>query len=192
MVAEVALTPPVDAYGELQGKLPPGWTMQRVGSVVAMCPRPRDRHALAHGSLFGWLNDAFHHRNPRRRGPGGWVFRLEPELHLGEDVLVPDIAGWKLERFPNTPDAAFLTVAPDWVCEVLSPGTELFDRGTKGPAWAKHGTPWVWMVDPEARLLEVFRSDADGRLAQVSRGSGPGRFEPFAGVELDPSELWQG
>ena len=151
-----------------------------------MCPRPRDRHALAHGSLFGWLNDAFHHRNPRRRGPGGWVFRLEPELHLGEDVLVPDIAGWKLERFPNTPDAAFLSVAPDWVCEVLSPGTELFDRGTKGPAWAKHGTPWVWMVDPEARLLELFRSDAEGRLVQVQRGNGPGCFEPFTSLCVRP------
>jgi hypothetical protein len=48
-----------------------------------------------------------------RTGPGGWVLLDEPELHFGNDVLVPDLAGWRRERLPAVPKDAFLTLAPD-------------------------------------------------------------------------------
>lgn len=35
-----------------------------------------------------------------RGGPGGWIILDEPELHLSEDVLLPDLAGWHRERMP--------------------------------------------------------------------------------------------
>jgi Uma2 family endonuclease len=55
----------------------------------------------------------------------------EPELHLGDEILVPDLAGWRPERLPAVPDQASLTLAPDWVCEVLSPRTAKRDRTSK-------------------------------------------------------------
>jgi Uma2 family endonuclease len=44
-------------------------------------------------------------------------------LHLGLDIVVPDLAGWRRERLPHLPKAAFFSLAPDWICEVLSPST---------------------------------------------------------------------
>jgi Uma2 family endonuclease len=55
----------------------------------------------------------------------------EPELHLAEDILVPDLAGWHRERMPEVPSTAFVTLSPDWVCEVLSPSTQGIDRVRK-------------------------------------------------------------
>ena len=54
-------------------------------------------------------------------GPGGWWLLIKPDLHLGEDIVVPDVAGWRRERLPDVPDEPHLELAPDWVCENLSP-----------------------------------------------------------------------
>ena len=80
-------------------------------------PRPAPPHALASSSLQGDLSSAFQFG---RGGPGGWWIIFEPELHLGEDIVVPDLAGWHRERMPELPDTAYFALAPDWVCEVLS------------------------------------------------------------------------
>src|SRR5215510_6695149 len=83
-----------------------------------------------------------------RGGPGGWLILDEPELHLDEEVVVPDLAGWRRERLPVAPDAPYITVAPDWVCEVLSPSTEKFDRQEKMPVYASFGVQYAWLVHP--------------------------------------------
>ena len=72
-------------------------------------------------------------------GPGGWWFLPEPELHFGSDVVVPDIASWRRERVPTVPNVAYFTLAPDWLCEVLSPSTESIDRRKKLPIYAREG-----------------------------------------------------
>lgn len=82
-------------------------------------------NALAATCLGGHLGPAF---SLGRDGPGGWWILHKPELHFGEDVLVPDLVGWRRERMPEVPDVPFFTLAPDWVCEVLSPSTERLDR----------------------------------------------------------------
>src|SRR5262245_1737885 len=112
MPGDLALPLPIDPIEAVQPVLPAGWNLQRIGDLVCMSPRPRVGHASVLGNLYGWAREELHHRNPRRRGPGGWVFLLEPEIHLGRDILVPDLAGWKVERFPSAPDAPAITVAP--------------------------------------------------------------------------------
>src|SRR6185369_17877981 len=97
-------------------------------------PRPRPRHAVAASVLGSDLNIPF---QQGRGGPGGWWILFEPELHFGEDVLVPDIAGWRHERMRTIPDAAFITLAPDWVCEVVSPSTGRLDRSRKMGVYAR-------------------------------------------------------
>jgi hypothetical protein len=110
----------------------------RVGEIVDgdlhVSPRPASRHALASSGLGSALGPPFHNG---RGGPGGWWILDEPELHLGPDVLVPDLAGWRRERMPEFPDTAAFTLAPDWVCEVVSPSTEGLDRARKMPAYAR-------------------------------------------------------
>jgi Uma2 family endonuclease len=129
------------------------------------------------------IGTAFHRG---RGGPGGWWILSEPELHLAANVLVPDLAGWRRERMPEQPTTAFYGLAPDWACEVLSPSTVRVDRVLKLNIYGRERVPHVWLVDPIARTLEVFRLDGDGyRLLVVHGGDAPVRAEPFDAIELD-------
>ncbi|MEZ5579520.1 MAG: Uma2 family endonuclease [Candidatus Competibacteraceae bacterium] len=62
-------------------------------------------------------------------------------------MLVPDLAGWRRERMPRLPHDHRIEVVPDWVCEILSPSTAKTDRVIKMPVYARHGVPYLWLVD---------------------------------------------
>ena len=151
-------------------------------------PRPAAPHALAKSSLGSDLSNPFQFG---RGGPGGWWIIDEPELHFGEDVLVPDLAGWRRERMPDYPDAAYFTLAPDWVCEVLSPSTRKLDLHGKRPVYAREGVAHLWLVDPLDRTLEAFelRAGAWAPVAAAKDGD-PVAVRPFAAVTFSLADLW--
>ena len=124
-------------------------------------------------------------------GPGGWLFLDEPEIHFGSDIVVPNIAAWRPERLPSVPSAPFLTLAPDWACEVLSPGTTRVDRMLKLPIYAREGVGHVWLVDPIERSIEVYGLSA-GRwvLGEGAGGDEPASLEPFDAAPLELAYLW--
>ena len=151
-------------------------------------PRPSSPHAHAASTLGMDIGSPFHRG---RGGPGGWWILDEPELHLGEDVLVPDLAGWRRERMPAVPNAPYFTLAPDWVCEVISPSTGRLDRTGKMPAYAREEVAYAWLVDPLQRTLEVFRlTEGKWLLIATHAESVVVRAEPFEAVELDLGALW--
>jgi Uma2 family endonuclease len=119
------------------------------------------------------------------------VILLEPELHFGRDVLVPDIAGWRRTRLPNVPAEAYLTLAPDWICEVLSTSTEAIDRGKKLRLYAREGAAHAWLVDPIARSLEVLSLQA-GKWVPLDRYADEAkvRVAPFDAIEFELGALW--
>lgn len=163
-----------------------------VGEILAgdlyASPRPRFRHARAAAWLDRRLGPAF---DDGATGPGGWWILPEPELHFAGEVVVPDLAGWRRERLPEFPDVAYLELAPDWVCEVLSPSTERIDRGLKMRTYARAGVGHLWLLNPEARTLEVLRLQGENWLVRaVYSGDETIREEPFEAVELDPTSLW--
>lgn len=161
---------------------------------LSLMPRPSPRHARAAGELHGELRGPF---DRGRDGPGGWVILVEPELHLGgrPDIVVPDLAGWRRERFPTDAfsdgAAAHLVVAPDWICEVLSPSTEALDRGRKLRVYRREAVSHVWLLDPALKTLEVFRLE-HGRFALIDtyEGDGDVRAEPFEAFALSLAVLW--
>lgn len=169
---------------------PPGVVAQVVDGVLYTHPRPALPHASTCTTLAGQLSERFRHG---RGGPGGWVILIEPELHLGPepDVLVPDVAGWRRERMPHIPRAAFHTLAPDWVCELLSPSTERFDREVKMPFYLREQVSHVWLVDPLKETLEVYvHGSRRWDLLAVHRGAGRVQVPPFEAFELDLTDLW--
>lgn len=125
-------------------------------------------------------------------GPGGWVILDEPELHLHGDVDVPDLAGWRRARMPELPDATAFELAPDWVCEVLSPSSAAIDRAEKMPIYARERVSHTWLVDPIAKTLDAFRLDEDARwlLLGAWRDDAKVRVDPFAEIELELAALW--
>jgi Uma2 family endonuclease len=159
-----------------------------VGGELHVHPRPAVLHSLAASVLGGELEPPFARG---RGGPGGWVILDEPELHLGHDIVVPDLAGWRRERMPEVPDAPFVELAPDWVCEVLSPRTARLDRHEKRGAYAQAGVSWIWLVDPAVQLLEVLEFDGSSyRVHSSFAGIVLARAEPFSAIEIELGALW--
>lgn len=159
------------------------------GDLFAL-PRPSPRHALAASGLGGVLFDNFS-KPGGGEPPGGWWILDEPELHLGTDILVPDIAGWRRERMASLPEKAFFELAPDWACEVLSPKTEAIDRGRKMEVYAREGVSHLWLVNPTQRTLETYRLVASKwTLLATFVGDAGVRAEPFETVALDMSRWW--
>lgn len=151
-------------------------------------PRPRSRHARVGAALTADLFEAF---DRGTKGPGGWWILYEPELHLGGDILVPDLAGWRREHLPSFPDVAAFEIVPDWVCEILSPSTFDLDRRRKLPAYARHRVTWLWLIDPAERNLEAFRRENhEWTMVQSCGGNDRVHAEPFDAVEIDLSMLW--
>jgi Uma2 family endonuclease len=164
-----------------------------VGEIVAgelhVSARPAPRHSMAASAIGEELGPPF---KRGRGGPGGWFLLFEPELHLGADVVVPDLAGWRRERMPEVPvDLPYFVLSPDWVCEVLSPSTAAFDRGRKLGVYAREHVSHFWLVEPVSQTLEVLRLDGSTyRIVQVATGDAAVRVEPFDAIELDLRVLW--
>jgi Uma2 family endonuclease len=151
-------------------------------------PRPASPHARASTRLTQFVGPF----DRNKQELGGWIILDEPELHFHGNVLVPDLGGWRRERMPEMPEAAAFELAPDWLCEVLSPGTIAHDRGAKIPIYAREGVSHVWLVDPLARLLEVLRLENEHYvLVGVWRDSALVRAEPFDALELELGTLWE-
>lgn len=177
---------------------PEGVVAELVGGRLWLSARPSDAHAEVQQALAHVLARRFDHRL-RDDGPdvpGGWVLRQEPELWLGgaverDPVLVPDVAAWRVGRFPHGFGGHGFTVVPDWVCEVRSPRDGGRDRLHKLPLYLRHGVAHVWLVDPLERAVEVYveRGGLPALLASAV-GEGSARLPPFDGEALEAGRWW--
>ena len=167
---------------------PPHKVAEVIAGTFHTHPRPAMRHAWASSRLGGRLDGPF---NPGAGGPGGWWIIDEPELHLAADIVVPDLAGWRRETMPEYPDAAYCTIAPDWVCEVLSPSTRRLDQGEKRDLNAREGVRHLWFVDPDARTLEAFElREGHWLLLATLIDDVPVSLPPFDAITFPLDALW--
>lgn len=156
-----------------------------IGGQLRLHPRAAKPHTAAATALGEELGPPF---KRGRGGPGGWIILYEPEVHLGSDVLVPDLAGWRRERMAAiVADEAYFTLAPDWIVEVLSPSTEKYDRTDNLQIYAREGVSWAWLVEPVNRSLEVLQlgEDRNWILRAAFRDDAVVRAQPFDAIELD-------
>ncbi len=159
-----------------------------IGGALHTHPRPAMPHARATSSLGVKVGGPFDYDSG---GPGGWWIVFEPELHLGEDILVPDLAGWRRKRMPTYPNTAYATLAPDWVCEVLSPGTRRIDLHEKRPIYAREDVPYLWLVDPLERGLEAFElRDGQWVLIASLKDDDAVSVPPFEAISFSLADLW--
>lgn len=162
-----------------------------IDGELIVSPRPGSPHAHAATVLGIDVGGSFHGPEGPPAAPGGWWILLEPELHFDADVLVPDWAGWRRGRMPVFPQVAFFTLAPDWVCEVISPSTGRIDRTLKMQRYADAGVGHLWLVDPLLQTLETYRLEAGHWLvAGTHAGEDVVRAEPFHAVALRLARWW--
>src|SRR5262245_28488537 len=158
-----------------------------IGGELRLSPRPGGPATLVASRLFRQLGPF----DGGPGGPGGWLILFEPELHLADEIAVPDVAAWRRERMSVVPEGAFFTVPPDWICEVLSPSTAKMDRLEKLPLYASFGVQYAWLIHPLRRTIEAFRLDNGAWVASgVYRSPDRARIEPFGAIELDLARLW--
>jgi Uma2 family endonuclease len=149
---------------------PAHMTAELIDGELSVLPRPAYKHNKIRGRIFRLLAAD----DPDGDDITGWVIVQETELHLGSPeprslVLVPDLSGWRTGRVDDIEDAVAVEVVPDWVCEILSPSNERYDRLVKMDTYASLGVAWAWLVDPAAELLEVYEL-RQGVSARVQAG----------------------
>ena len=174
-------------YDDLRD-VPDNYVAEMFDGELYATPRAALPHVRAASVLGMELGGPF---DRGRHGPGGWVILDEPELHFGNDVLVPDLAGWRRSRLPEVPAEPYLTLAPDWICEVLSASTETLDRNKKLRIYARERVAHAWLLDPAKRTLEVLALGG-GKWAPIGAHEGLGkvRATPFDAIEIELGTLW--
>lgn len=175
-------------YADLCG-LPEHLVGEIVDGELYASPRPALPHALATSNLLSELAGPFRYGGGDGRPPGGWLILVEPELHIVDQTMVPDLAGWRRERMPDV-TAASAELAPDWLCEVLSPSTAILDRTKKMPHYLRAGVRHLWLVDPIRQTLEVYKATDVWQSVGTHTGASKVRAEPFDAIELDLALLW--
>lgn len=112
------------------------------GDIVAS-PSPKPAHQAVALALASQLHSRFGRR------PGGWFFLTDSDIRLGDDLVRPDLAGWRRSRLDTAPAETPITLAPDWVCEIVSPGraNERRDYEIKPAIYGEHGVTWLWQID---------------------------------------------
>src|SRR5438477_493356 len=103
-------------------RLPENMVGEIIEGELIATPRPAPPHAFAGGQIAADIAGTFGRSG---NGPGGWIILVEPELHFGDDVVVPDFAGWRRERMPKLPSTAAIEVAPDWVCSIVTSSSNI-------------------------------------------------------------------
>jgi len=187
-VGEPARTDDFDTLWERLSDVPEGYVGEIVRGEIQTHPSPNAPHAVAASRLGALLSGPFDFGT---NGPGGWILIDEPRIRFGDEMRIPDLGGWRVERYQPLEEGPF-TVMPDWVCEVLSRSTAKEDRTQKMPLYARYGIPCMWVLDPTARTVEVYRLQSEHWLLLDTFGEDDRiRAEPFAEVELDLSLLWQ-
>ena len=159
-----------------------------IEGALHLHPRPASPHARASSALGVRIGGPF---DSGPDGPGGWWILDEPELHLGSDVLVPDLAGWRRTRMPTYPTVPWFELAPDWVCEILSPSTRRIDLTDKRRLYAVAGIAGLWLIDPVDRTLEAFALGPGGwTLIAALKNDDEARVPPFDAIGFPLSVLW--
>ena len=172
-----------------------------IDGTLNLSPRPSPREARAAMRLRGVLA-AFDEQGSRNRDAGRegdsespdrrwWIIR-EPELHLGEDIVVPDWVGWRRERMPELPETAYVTLRPDWVCEILSDSRRRLELNDKRTVYAREGVEHLWLVDLATRTLAAFEL-REGEWALVANAKDDEQvgIRPFEAIKVNLGELWR-
>ncbi|MFT3710413.1 MAG: Uma2 family endonuclease [Archangium sp.] len=130
--------------------LPDDQSGEVIEGEVYVMGRPSLRHQTVEDEVTSLL---------KKGGPGegGWLFASEVSIRFASDEeVVPDVSGWRRERLAGRLDENPIRVRPDWVCEILSDSTRVKDLGPKRKLYAKQGVPFLWLIDPHAKVLEAF------------------------------------
>lgn len=175
-----------DALWRLLEAVPGHFRAEIIDGTLHVSPRPSTDHQYTNGALTTFVGGP-HMFDPK--GPGGWWILSEPGVRVQlKAEFSPDQAGWRKSKLPFLP--SIITVAPDWVCEILSAGNAAYDRDTKMPFYARLGVEWAWLVDVEKRNIEVYQLGGDAYTRVSIVLASEARLPPFESIALPVDRFW--
>jgi Uma2 family endonuclease len=171
--------------------LPEDVRAEVLGGTIITAPAPLPKHSRAQRALGSFVGRPFDD-DDGHGGPGGWWIFVEVDVQLGpHDVVRPDLAGWKRDRLHHPGEQRPIMVAPDWVCEVLSPSTAAHDKITKRNLYARSRVAHYWIVDVDAHTLEAFELVEQRWVLNGTYGDAAvARIAPFELIELAVGRLF--
>jgi len=169
-------------------ELPEGERAEVIAGVLVTRTSALPRRGRAQRVIGRVIGGAFDD-DDGQGGPGGWWILPEVDVRLSpHDIVKPEMTGWRRERLPDPWDLRPIDVAPDWICEILSPSNVADDRVRKRRLYAEHDVSFYWLLDPQARTLEALRLERASR-AWIEIGSydeaSVARVAPFEAIEID-------
>lgn len=177
-----------DATYEDLYSIPENMTGEIINGEIIATPRPSREHSMIASNLGAETIPPY---TFGRGGPGGWIIIIEPEIGLGKNIIVPDLAGWKVERYPFEEPHNWISVVPDWICEIFSPSTQKRDRMEKTPIYAQFGVSFLWLVNPTETTLDVYElGQRRWELVNLYTGNIKVRAVPFEEIEIDLTNIW--
>jgi Uma2 family endonuclease len=106
-------------------------------------------------------------------------------------VVEPDIVYIAKDRLDLVSARGTIDGAPTLAIEIVSPSTARIDRQTKKQLFERYGVPWYWIVDADARCIDVHQA-ASGSYGPADRRSEHlADLPPFPGLTIDATALWQ-
>lgn len=162
-----------------------------IGGDLSPKAAPTGEHGDAQAGIVGAIRPAFQ-RKSGNDGRGGWWIATEVEvLLLNQDVVRPDVLGWRRDHCPERPTGSPVRARPDWVCEVVSPTRATDDTVKKLRLYHRAEIPHYWIADPRDATLTVMRWNEAGYVTVLrAERHETVRAEPFESVELFVGSLF--
>ncbi len=123
------------------------WTELINGRVVAMSPQPALNHSVVAGNISHIFLSYLKGKSCRPLGAGVDLNLSEKDPFLPDGMFICDRDKIKLDGVYG---------APDLVVEILSPSTARYDRGYKKDAYEAAGVREYWIIEPDAKSIEVY------------------------------------
>jgi Uma2 family endonuclease len=158
---------------------------QVIEGDLIMSPSPNTFHQIIAGRVFHKLSSFV------ERKPLGVVLIAPLDVYLTEvNIYQPDVI------FVSNPRRAIIGEhgiegAPDLVVEILSMGTARYDKGSKRKIYARTGVSELWLVDPQARSVQVYQLDKDPQKPVATHGENAVLSSPLLpGLKIRLSEIF--
>lgn len=123
------------------------------GELVPMAPPSRE-HGEISVNVIRYL-DAHVYQNKLGR-----LYTAETTFQVGERTVKPDVAFVSTDRLTGDKTKGF-SIPPDLAIEVVSPSDVQSRIAEKALAYLDAGTRLVWVIEPVAKTVTVYRSEAD-------------------------------
>ena len=152
---------------------------------LSVTPAPTPHHQWVSTNLFRVLDG---HVERHRLGK---VFYSPLDVVLSDTIIIqPDLLFLETSRL-SLISSRGVEGPPTLVVQILSPSTAQSDRRTKMQLCLRHGIPYYWIVDPDARAIEAYVL-REGSYDLAVRATGPGPFflPPFPDLPINPNSIW--